>query len=177
MAGEPAAGPSRTPSRVSHRDSPLGSRRTTPAPPPTLLSLLRDFLNQAVHLTGLSTSMVPTPSDYSLSEFSEGEAFIIPLLYQTLKAIGSTNERLDLLTATVENLELTASPQPAQLPSYPPQDFAPIAALEASVCNLSSRFAAAATRSPPPPPPPLPQPRCQPSPPPPPPAQPLSPLA
>ena len=137
MAGESAAGPSRTPSRVSHRDWPLGSHRTTPAPPPTHLSLLRDFLNQTVHLTGLSTSMVPTPSDYSLSEFSEGEAFIIPLLCRTLEAIGSTNERLDLLTATVENLELTASPQPAQLPPHPPQDFAPIAVLEASVHDLS----------------------------------------
>src|SRR5437879_9006779 len=109
MAGESAASPSRTPSHVSHPDSPLGSRRTTPAPPPTHLSLLRDYLNQTVHLTGLSTSMVPTPSDYSLSEFSEGEAFIIPLLCRTLEAIGSTNERLDLLTATVENLELTAA--------------------------------------------------------------------
>src|SRR5437588_6994775 len=59
--------------------------------------------------------MVPTPSDYSLSEFSEGEAFIIPLLCRTLEALGSTNERLDLLTATVENLELTASPQTARL--------------------------------------------------------------
>src|SRR5437588_5446547 len=110
MAGEYAAGPSRTPSCVSHHDLHLGSRRTTPAPPPTHLSLLRDFLNQTVHLTGLSTSMVPIPSDYSLSEFSEGEAFIIPLLCWTLEAIGSTNERLDLLTATVENLELTALP-------------------------------------------------------------------
>src|SRR5437868_10871976 len=118
MAGECAAGPSRTPSRVSHRDSPLGSHRTTPAPPPTHLSLLRDFLSQTVHLTGLSTSIVPTPSDYSLSEFSEGEAFIIPLLCQTLEAIGTTNERLDLLTATVENLELNASPQPAYLPPH-----------------------------------------------------------
>src|SRR5437879_5554262 len=117
MAGESSVGPSRTPSRVSHRDSPLGSRRTTPAPPPTHLCLLRDFLNQTVHLTGLSTSMVPTPSDYSLSEFCEGEAFIIPLLCRTLEAIGSTNERLDLLTVTVENLELTASPN---LLSYPP---------------------------------------------------------
>ena len=61
--------------------------------------------------------MVPTPSDYSLSEFCEGEAFIIPLLCRTLEAIGSTNERLDLLTVTVENLELTASPN---LLSYPP---------------------------------------------------------
>src|SRR5437588_9125310 len=116
MAGESAAGPSRTPSRVSHRDSPLGSRRATPAPPPVHLSLLRDFLNQTVLLTGLSTSMAPTPSDYTLSDFSEGEAFIIPLLCRTLEAIGATNERLDLLTATVENLELTASPQPAQPP-------------------------------------------------------------
>src|SRR5437868_2059996 len=172
MAGESAAGPSRTPSRVSHRDSLLGSRRSTPAPPPTHLSLLRDYLNQTVHLTGLSTSMVPTPSDYSLSEFSEGEAFIIPLLCRALEAIGSTNERLDLLTATVENLEITTSPQPAPLPPHPPQDFAPIAALEASVRDLSSRFAAAATRPPPPPPPALPQPRRQPPPPPPPPAQP-----
>ena len=40
--------------------------------------------------------MLPTPSDYSLSEFSEGEAFIIPLLCRTLEAIGATNERLDL---------------------------------------------------------------------------------
>src|SRR5205807_10028607 len=136
-----AAGPSRTPSCVSHRDSPLGSRRATPAPPPVYLSLLRDFLNQTVLLTGLSTSMVPTPSDYSLSEFSEGEAFIIPLLCRPLEAIGATNERLDLLTATVENLEITASPQPAHPPTQPPQDFAPIAALKASVCDLSSRFA------------------------------------
>src|SRR5205807_6509469 len=109
---------------------------------------------------------------YPLSEFSEGEAFIIPLLCRTLEAIGATNERLDLLTATVENLELTASPQPAQLPPQSPQDFAPIAALEASVRDLSSRFTTAATRPPPPPPPPLPQPRHQPPPPPPPPAQP-----
>src|SRR5437868_4009653 len=133
MAGESAAGPSWTPSRVSYRDSYLGSRRATPAPPPVHLSLLRDFLNQTVRLTGLSTSMVPTPSDYTLSEFSEGEAFIIPLLCRTLEAIGATNERLDLLTATVENLELIASSQPAQLPPQPPQDFSPIAALEASV--------------------------------------------
>src|SRR5205807_422069 len=136
MAGESAASSSRTPSRVSHRDSPLGSRRTTPAPPPVHLSLLPDFLNQTVRLTGLSTSMVPTPSDYSLSEFSEGEAFIIPLLCRTLEAIGATNERLNLLTATVENLELTASPQPGQLPPQPSQDLAPIAALEASVGDL-----------------------------------------
>src|SRR5207237_6453856 len=120
MAGESAAGPSRTPSRVSHRDSPLGSRRGTPSTsPPVHLSLLRDFLSQTVCLTGLSTSMVPTPSDYSLSELSEGEAFIIPLLCRTLEAIGATNERLDLLTATVENLELTAYPQPAH-PTPPP---------------------------------------------------------
>src|SRR5437899_4202925 len=114
--------------------------------------MLRDFLSQTIHLSGLSTSMVPTPSDYSLSEFSEGEAFIIPLLCRTLEAIGATNERLDLLTATVENLELTTSPQPVHLPTQPLQDFAPIAALEASVHDLSSRFAAAATRLPPPPP-------------------------
>src|SRR5205807_7489641 len=173
MAGDSAAGLFRTPSRVSHRDSPLGSRRGTPSTaPPAHLSLLRDFLSQTVRLTGLSTSMVPTPSDYSLSEFSEGEAFIIPLLYRTLEAIGATNETLDLLTATVENLELTASPQPAHLPPQPPQDLAPIAALEASVRDLSSRFAAAATRPPPPPPPLPPQPRHQPPPPPPPPAPP-----
>src|SRR5205807_7684053 len=119
MAGESAASSSRTPSRVSHRDSPLGSRRATPDPTPVHLSLLRDFLNQTVLLTGLSTSMVPTPSDYSLSEFSKGEAFIIPLLCRTLEAIGATNERLDLLTTTVEKLELTASPQSAQ-PSHQP---------------------------------------------------------
>src|SRR5437588_8908084 len=141
MAGESAACPSRTPSRVSHRDSPLGSHRSTPAPPPVHLSLLRDILSQTVRLTGLSTSMVPTPSDYSLSELSEGEAFIIPLLCQTVEAIGATNERLDLLTARVENLEITASSQSAQLPPQPPQDFAPIAALEALVRDLSSRFA------------------------------------
>src|SRR5437868_1759373 len=174
MAGESAAGPSRTPSRVSHRDSPLGSRRGTPSTsPPVHLSLLRDFLGQTVRLTGLSTSMLPTPSDYSLSEFSEGEAFIIPLLCRTLEAIGATNERLDLLTATVENLEITASTQSAQLPPQPPQDFAPIAALEASVRDLSSRFAASATRPPPPAPPAQPQPRRQPPPPLPPLAQPL----
>src|SRR5207302_2113248 len=163
MAGESTVGPSRTPSRVSHRDSPLGSRRGTPSTaPPVHLSLLRDFLSQTVRLTGLSTSMVPTPSDYSLSEFSEGEAFIIPLLCRTLEAIGATNERLDLLTATVEKLEITASSQSAQLLPQPLQDFAPIAALEASVRDLSSRFAAATTHPPPPPPPLPPQPRRQP---------------
>src|SRR5437868_7458835 len=99
--------------------------------------------------------MVPTPSDYSLSEFSEGEAFIIPLLCWTLEAIGSTNERLDLLTTTVENLELTASPQPAQLPPNPPQDFALIAPLESAVHNLSSWFSVAGPRPPPPLPSPL----------------------
>src|SRR5437660_2383511 len=120
MAGESAAGPSRTPSRVSHRDSPLGSRRGTPSTsPPVHLSLLRDFLGQTVRLAGLSTSMLPTPSDYSLSEFSEGEAYIIPLLCRTLEAIGATNEGLDLLTATVENLELTVPP-PAPPPHPPP---------------------------------------------------------
>src|SRR5437879_5613590 len=116
MAGESSAGPSRTPSRVSHRDSPLGSRRSTPAPPPVHLSLLRDFLSQTVRLTGLSTSMVPTPSDYSLSELSEGEAFIIPLLCRTLEAIGATNERLYLLTLTVKNLDLTSLPHATDLP-------------------------------------------------------------
>src|SRR5437868_2751135 len=111
MAGESSTGPTRTPSRVSHRDSPMGSRRATPAPLPLPhLSLLRDFLNQTVLVTGLSSRMAPSPSDYSLSEFSEGETFIIPLLCRTLEAIGATNERLDLLTATVENLELTAQP-------------------------------------------------------------------
>src|SRR5437899_10232248 len=110
--------------------------------------MLRDFLSQTIHLSGLSTSMVPTPSDYSLSEFTDGEAFIIPLLCRTLEAIGATNERLDLLTATVENVELAASPQPAHPPPQPPQDFTPIAALEASVRDLSSRFTAAASRPP-----------------------------
>src|SRR5205807_7354948 len=121
---------------------------------------------------GLLTSMVPTPSDYTLSEFSEGEAFIIPLLCWTLEAICATNERLDLLTATVENLELTASPQPAHLLPQPLQDLAPIAALKASVCDLSSRFAAGATCPPPLPTLLLPQLRRQPLPPPLPPAQP-----
>src|SRR5207237_6929219 len=110
MGGESTASPSGTPSHGSHRDSLLGSHRATPAPPPVHLSLLRDFLNQTVLLTGLSTRMVPTPSDYSLSEFSEGEAFIIPLLCRTLEAVGATNERLDLLTATCENLDLTTCP-------------------------------------------------------------------
>src|SRR5205807_6530557 len=109
MAGDSSTGPTRTPSRVSYRDSPMGSRRSTPATLPLPhLSWLRDFLNQTVLFTGLSSSMVPSPSDYSLSEFSEGEALTIPLLCRTLEAIGATNERLDLLTATVENLELTA---------------------------------------------------------------------
>src|SRR5437660_12303918 len=154
MAGESAAGPSRTPSRVSHRDSPLGSRRGTPSTsPPVHLSLLRDFLGQTVRLAGLSTSMLPTPSDYSLSEFSEGEAFIIPLLCRTLEAIGATNERLDLLTAKVENLEITTSSQSAQLPPQPPKDFAPIVALQASVRDLSPSFPTAAPPSPMPPPP------------------------
>src|SRR5437588_1612833 len=125
LAGESAAGPSRTPSHVSHCDSPLGSRRATPVPPPVHLSLLRDFLNQTVRLTGLSTSMAPTPSDYTLSDFSEGEAFIIPLLCRTLEAIAATNERLDLLTPPVENLELTASPQPPQPPPHPPPQLPP----------------------------------------------------
>src|SRR5437879_8237304 len=122
MAGESSTGPTRTPSRVSHRDSPMGSRRSTPAPLPLPhLSLLRDFLNQTVLFTGLSSRMVPSPSDYSLSEFSEGETFIIPLLCRTLEAIGATNERLDLLTATVENLELAApTPHHPHHTSAPP---------------------------------------------------------
>src|SRR5205807_3470105 len=129
------------PSRVSHRDSPIRSRRATPAPL-TLphLSLLSDFLNQAVLFTGLSSRMVSSPSYYSFSEFSEGEAFIIPLLCWTLEAIGSTNERLDLLTATVENLEITTSPQPATLPLHPLNDFDPFAALYISICALSTRY-------------------------------------
>src|SRR5437588_5587037 len=114
MAGESSTGHTRTPSCASHCDSPMGSRQATPAPLPLPhLAKLRDFLNQTVLFTGLSSRMVPSPSDYSLSEFCEGEAFIIPLLCQTLEAIGSTNERLDLLTATVENLELTASSHPS----------------------------------------------------------------
>src|SRR5205807_8265404 len=148
MAGESSTGPTRTPSRVSHRDSPMASQRATPAPLPLPhLSLLRDFLNQTVLATGLSSRMAPSPSDYSLSEFSEGEAYIIPLLCRTLEVMGATNERLDLLTATVENLELTVPSLPSQPtlpPPHPPQDFAPIAALEASVRDLSSRFAASA---------------------------------
>src|SRR5437588_9302890 len=122
MAGESSTGPTRTPSRVSHRDSPMGSRRSTPAPLPLPhLSLLRDFLNQTVLFTGLSSRMVPSPSDYSLSEFSEGVTFIIPLLCRTLEAIGATNKRLDLLTATVENLELAAPPPPhSPRPPAPP---------------------------------------------------------
>src|SRR5207302_573411 len=121
MAGESSTGPTRTPSCVSHRDSPMGSRRATPAPLPLPhLSRLRDFLNQTVLFTGLSSSMVPSPSDYSLSEFSEGEAYIIPLLCRTLDAIGATNERLDLLTATVENVELTAPSPPSQPTLLPP---------------------------------------------------------
>ena len=108
--------------------------------------MMRDFLSQTVLLTNLSKRMVPTPSDYSLSEFSDGEAIIIPLLCRTLEALGATNERIDILTTTVENLELIAPSQPAHPPPQPPQDYAPIAALEASVRDLSSRFAASATR-------------------------------
>src|SRR5205807_1353804 len=96
-----------------------------------------------------------------------------PLPGRTLEALGATNERIDILTPTVENLELIAPPQPAHPPPQPPQDFAPIAALEASVRDLSSRFAALATRPPPPAPPAQPQSRRQLPPPPPPPAQPL----
>src|SRR5205807_8932626 len=115
MAGESSTGPTRTPSRVSHRDSPLGSRRATPAPLPLPhLYLLQHFLHQTVLVTGLSSRMASFPSDYSLSEFSEGEAYIIPLLCRTLEAIGATDEWLDLLTATVENLELTVPSSPSQ---------------------------------------------------------------
>src|SRR5437899_12123519 len=102
--------------------------------------MLRDFLSQTIHLSGLSTSMVPTPSDYSLSEFSEGEAFIIPLLCRTLEAIGTTNERLDLLTATVENLEITASSQSAQLPLQPHQPLPPLSAAPPSPPARPSHF-------------------------------------
>src|SRR5437660_5226115 len=136
MAGESSTRPTRTPSRVSHRDSPMGSRRSTPAPLPLPhLSLLRDFLNQTVLFTGPSSRMVPSPSDYSLSEFSEGETFIIPLLCRTLEAIGTTNERLDLLTATVENLQLTAARLPSKPSFHTQKSMRPSAALHVASCH------------------------------------------
>ena len=112
MAGKSAAGPSRTPSRVSHHDSPLGSRRGTPSTaPPAHLGLLRHFLSQTVRLTGLSTSMAPTPSDYCISEFSEGEAFIIPLLCRTLEAIvtGAPCWKMDPKIATAPKIPFVES--------------------------------------------------------------------
>src|SRR5205807_7946875 len=51
MAGESSAGPTRTPSRVSHRDFPLGSRRSPPAPPPRAPSFLRELLCHTPLLT------------------------------------------------------------------------------------------------------------------------------
>src|SRR5437879_12538681 len=60
MAGESSTGPTRTPSRVSHRDSPLGSHRSTPAPPPLPLPIRPDFLPQTLLLTYLSTPLLPT---------------------------------------------------------------------------------------------------------------------
>src|SRR5437588_4694390 len=147
MAGESSAGRTRTPSRVSHRDSPMGSRRSTPAPPPLHLSMMRDFLSQTVLLTNLSKRMVPTPSDYSLSEFSDGEAIIIPLLCRTLEALGATNERIDILTTTVENLELNTPSQPAHPPPHPPPYPPALPPLQSPPHSRPPR---------PPPPPPLP---------------------
>src|SRR5437879_3031999 len=63
MAGESAASPSRTPSRVSHHDSPLGSRRMTPALSPTHLSRL-----PPCHSLGLSHPLLhPLPHSHPAS--------------------------------------------------------------------------------------------------------------
>src|SRR5207302_1249887 len=63
MAGESAAGPSRTPSRVSHRDSPLGSRRATPAPPlPTQFSPISALAASVRYLSSrLAAGATPPP--------------------------------------------------------------------------------------------------------------------
>src|SRR5437588_7770172 len=61
MADESSTGPTRTPSRVSHHDSPLGSRRSTPAPPPVHLSMMRDFLSHTALPTNPPRPITPTP--------------------------------------------------------------------------------------------------------------------
>jgi hypothetical protein len=152
---------SRAESRASHRSHPYGDRNLSLAPAATLaerpasaastmeptdpnLFVLRDLFEQALPGLNMDPGTFPPLTEQILREFSSGEAFLIPLLCKALEGLTAMNARLAHLE---EGATLLPPTQPSPpLPEPAPQvPNASLAALEASVRDLSTRMTANAS--------------------------------
>jgi hypothetical protein len=163
----------RSESRSSSRHQPYGERSASSAllPSPMAeqlaasrassvgpldpgLPLLRDLLQSIIPDLHMAPGTIPPIDDQSLRDLSAGEVIIIPLLCKALEGLATMNSRLARLEQAAPSTKPPTEPTPS--------DSRSLAALEASVRDLTFRMTAgtnptAAAPRPPPPPPAIPR--------------------
>jgi len=128
------AGPVRSASVLwGHRASPYSSHSSSAGPDPGNLTFIRSLLTEVAASHEPDQEVFAIPTDSGLRELSASSAELIPLVCAALAAIGETNAKVDTMALDIEALQTS-----------PPTDSSAIAALGASVRDLSQRVTARA---------------------------------
>jgi hypothetical protein len=163
---------SRSESRSSNRAHPYGGERSSSVAPlaspiterPTSVAssegpidpnlyVMRNLFRETLPGLHMDPNTFPSLRDDTLRDFSTGESILVPLLCKALQGLATINTRLAALEAATPQLTAPAVNDTTQ-PST--NNANALAALEASVRDLSSRMTATTSAVPPRNPPPIP---------------------